>query len=290
MPIISCPVAGCTYKTDDVDAAIIVELLKLHSASHVQQTPATTAPNSSLEKIKRPTVSAGGTSEEWAYFKTRSNEYKESTKVSGRDCIIHLLECCDEELRKNITRLAGSSLLNKDEEQVLSAIQKLAVRVENVMVARVQLHEMQQDREEPVRTFCARLSGQANICKYNIDCPGCKRGLDYTDHIVRDCIIRGISDDDIRLDILGNENQDMTLDTLVGYIESKEAGKRSLSQLASFQSRNAARSQYKRSPTPSQDKPQEPAAKCQYCGISGHGNGSNTRVRREKCTAYGKAN
>ena len=41
-----------------------------------------------------------------------------------------------------------------------------------------------------------------------------------TNHIVRDCVIRGISDDDIRLDVLGNQNQDMELDTLLSFIKS----------------------------------------------------------------------
>ena len=72
-----------------------------------------------------------------------------------------------------------------------------------------------------MRTFCARLMGQANTCEYAVKCPGCQIVVDYTHQIVYDCVTRGLSDDDIRLDILSNENQDMEMDTLVAYIKVK---------------------------------------------------------------------
>ena len=49
---------------------------------------------------------------------------------------------------------------------------------------------------------------------------------------------------DIRLDVMGNENQNMDQDALVSYIESKEAGKRSISRISSSQSPAVARSSY----------------------------------------------
>jgi hypothetical protein len=113
--------------------------------------------------------------------------------------------------------------------------------VENVVVPRVTLHSMAQDTEEAVRPFCARLKGQANVCNYKIECPKCKIDVFYTDHIVRDCVIRGISDDDIRLDVLGNSDQQMD-QTVLAYIQSKEAGKRSISRLTSTHDAETARS------------------------------------------------
>ena len=78
---------------------------------------------------------------------TRWTDYAEATKVQGKDKVIQLLECCEEQLRKDLTRTAGGSLTNKTAEEVLEAIKKLAVREENAMVARVQLHNMRQDRD-----------------------------------------------------------------------------------------------------------------------------------------------
>ena len=103
--------------------------------------------------------------------------------------------------------------------------------------------------------------------------------------IVRDYIISCISDDDIRLDVLGNENQNMDQDALVSYIESKEAGKHSISRISSSQSAAAARSSYHTQCTSSLRGNTE---KCSHCGTIGHGDGSNKRTRKEKCPAYGQ--
>ena len=68
-----------------------------------------------------------------------------ATNVTGKDKVIQLLECCDEQLCKDLTRNAGGSLTDKSATEVMEAIKKLAVREENTMVARAQLNNMDQD-------------------------------------------------------------------------------------------------------------------------------------------------
>ena len=133
MPKIQCPYPECTYETEDVSNALAAVLLSVHSAgahdTHAtqvtatpqQQTPTTTA---RVEKVRRPTISKAGTSEDWAYFVTRWQDYVEATKIEGKDLVIQLLECCDEQLRKDLTRNAGGSLANKTADEVLAAIKK----------------------------------------------------------------------------------------------------------------------------------------------------------------------
>ena len=150
-----------------------------------------------------------------------------ATRITGKDRILQLLECCDESLRKDLTRSTISSLTEKTEDQVLEAIRILAVREENIMVARVTLSHMCQDRDETIRSFGARLQGQASVCMFTIDCPNCTHKVDYTETIMRDVLCRGLQDSDIQLDLLGHTNQDMTLEEIFRFIEAKEAGKRS---------------------------------------------------------------
>ena len=64
------------------------------------------------------------------------------------------------------------------------------------MVARVELHNMEQDTDEGVRSFGARIKSQASVCKHIISCPSCNH----------DVIVRGISDCEIQLDILSDHN------------------------------------------------------------------------------------
>ena len=59
------------------------------------------------------------------------------------------------------------------------------------MVARAALYAMHQERDEPVRTFAARASGQARTCRFTQDCPQCSTAVDFTDTMIRDVVTRG---------------------------------------------------------------------------------------------------
>lgn len=254
MPKFRCPYPECTYETEDVTDGLATVLLSVHSAGTHTAQPHTTAtiqpqvPKTAarVEKVRRPTVTAAGSSEDWAYFLTRWQDYVEATKIEGKDLIIQLLECCDEQLRKDLTRNAGGSLTNNTANDVLAAIKKLAVREENTMVARVQLHNMCQDRDETIRSFGARLRGQAGVCKFHVTCQTCNIDVNYTEHIIRDVITRGLADSEIQLDLLGHTNQNMTLEEVFQFVEAKEAGKRSAGRLSETQGINSSRSQYRR--------------------------------------------
>ena len=147
------------------------------------------------------------------------------------------------------------------------------------MVARVQLNNSTQDRDEPIRSFCARLRGQANVCKYSIDCPNCEHKVDYTEPILRDVIIRGIEDSDIQLDLLGQTNQDMTLDEVLHFIEARESGKRSATKLLQQHENNGIRSTYRKG------RATDPII-CTYCGRKGHGSKSTAKQRKTTCPAF----
>ena len=186
MTVVSCPL--CDYETDDVSDIIAAVLLSTHAISHQ---PGATASSAKVERVKRPVISSAGTSEDWNYFLSRWNDYVEATKVTGKDEVLQLLECCDEELRRDVTRMAGGSLTNKTAEEALAAIRTLAIREENPMVARAALYAMHQERDEPVRTFAARASGQARTCRFTQDCPQCSTAVDFTDTMIRDVVTRG---------------------------------------------------------------------------------------------------
>ena len=163
-------------------------LLNAHATTHQAQGPIQAA---RVEKVKRPDNSSAGTTEDWMYFQSRWGDYVKATKLTaGPDRVIQLLECCDEQLRRDLTRNAGGTLAGGTEEETLAAIKRLAVREENVMVARVALHHMKQDRDESVRAFAARLRGQAGVCKYTKVCPGCNGDVSYTEAILTDVLCR----------------------------------------------------------------------------------------------------
>ena len=157
------------------------------------------------------------------------------------------------------------------------------------MVARVTLHNMQQDRDELVHTFVARLRGQASVCKFAQQCSRCGADIDYTESIIKDVLCRGLEDAEIQRDLLGDKNQGMTLEEVVGFVEAKEARRRSASCLLLPQSTDAVNSSAyrKQKKTPLKDTLKEQDV-CSYCETKGHGRNPPTRVRRRECPAFDK--
>ena len=103
-----------------------------------------------VKKVWCPAISTGGTSEEWSCFKIRWKDYVDVTKICRKDLVIQLLECSDEDLHKDLTHAAGGTLTEESEADVLTAIKTLAVTEENTRVARVALHKIRQDCDEPI--------------------------------------------------------------------------------------------------------------------------------------------
>ena len=144
MPVIGCHLDGCEYSTPDVDAVIAAAIISAHVISHDQTTGnANASPAAKVEKVRRPTISSVGTSEEWTYFISRWNDYAEATKMTGKDKVIQLLGWCDDQLRKDLTRTADGTLTINTEAEVVAAMKRLAVQDENAMVARYRLHKVQ---------------------------------------------------------------------------------------------------------------------------------------------------
>ena len=148
---------------------------------------------------------------------------------------------------------------------------------------------MKEDCDEPIRAYGARLRGQAGVCKYTLSCPGCNHDVHYTDAILRDVLCRGLADNEIQMDLLGDSNQDMTLEQVLRFVEEKEAGKRSAAHLLIFQAADhVAGSSYKRQkklPPRNQQGPDQDSCTC--CSTKGHGKNAPTRTRRSECPAFG---
>ena len=306
---IKCPVDLCTWESGEIPDTVVLQFLQMHEKDKHPATPppaptitTTPTPHARVEKVRRPTISAAGTGEDWTYFLARWEEYTAATGVTGRDRTLQLLECCDDDLRKDLTRNAGCSLAGSPEQSVLASIKVLAVREENILVAQNELWNMQQNHSEAIRSFAARLRGQASMCNFSMVCgeENCEHVNNYSEPIVRGALLRGLADYDIKLAVLQDKNQQMSLEQALQLIEAKEAGKRSANKLQDSHEVAAARrlSEYRRSaktsantnkpPTPTDDKQgsKPDNAPCTYCGKVGHGAKAKPNVRMNKCPAY----
>ena len=121
---VACPFPGCDHVSRHDEAAIVVELLTIHGLTH------------------SAAATPGGNMNE-----TRWGEYRDGTRLRGDDIVVQLLVCCDDDLRRDLTRSNGGSIVGYTEVNVFAAMKALAVRSENIMVARYALHDMRQGRE-----------------------------------------------------------------------------------------------------------------------------------------------
>ena len=65
-PTVECPVDGCTYNTGDVQPVVAAALITAHALNH--KAPAEPVLVAWVEKVKRPSVSSAGSTEDWLYF------------------------------------------------------------------------------------------------------------------------------------------------------------------------------------------------------------------------------
>ena len=284
MRAVKCPIQDCTYETPDLGDAIVAALITAHCITHSAASTGATVP---VEKIKRPTIELAGTKEEWTYFQTRWEDYKEATKISGSQEKTQLIECCSEEMKRNLIRLSGGSIQNKNIKDVMTAIEQLAVREENIMVARLDLHNMKQENDESIRSFLARLRGQASTCNFTVECSDCQKHINYAENAIKDAIIRGINDPTIQMELLSSSQEDVKLEKMIKLIEAREAGRRSAAKLNNEQSVNVT-SQYKKNEKKLTSSKPSNGEKCSYCGLTGHGRKSAHILRSTKCPAFGK--
>jgi len=96
----------------------------------------------------------------------------------------------------------------------------------------------------------------------------CKREACNTDI---DVLARGIADQEIQLELLGDQNQDMSLEDMLQFVEAKESGKRSASRLLDPPSVSATSSSYRRSKQHEMKGKQPDISDrtpviCSYCG------------------------
>lgn len=97
-------------------------------------------------------------------------------------------------------------------------------------VLRTELLLLRQECDESFRAFAARVRGKAETCAYTVKtkCSGCGADgtADDTDSIIRDVLLNGISDPDIRRETLGTRNiLSIDVNDVVALVEGKETAR-----------------------------------------------------------------
>ena len=236
MPVVPCPAEGCNFQTEDFEASIAVELLKIHALSHTatQAAPGAAATThvdrQKPPKLYRPSISRGTTEEEWSIIIRKWSIYKTTTNIPADQVATHLWQCCDDELTSDIFRDV-SDIASISEDDLLEAIKRLAVVSVATTVRKTELLSLRQDHGQPIRLFAAKVKGKAHTCDFKKACSatGCTAVVDYTEDIVKFVMLSGIVDEDIKRDILGFVDLDnKSLTVTIALIEGKEMAARAM--------------------------------------------------------------
>ena len=286
MPSLNCPFPDCKWKTDDLPdtfASALLEQLKMHErASH------TAAPTPKPHKlnIDPPKIDVGASPEEWQSFIRQWTMYKNGTLIPVEQVATALFYCCSEGLRLDIMRDLQDDVAKMTEKELLENIRRLAVKEESILVQRIKMGRMVQSPGMAIRTFLANLRGQAALCSYEGKCSACQKEYDFSSEIIKDTLIRGISDQEILADLLGDTTKtNRTLDEIIQFISQKEQGK---STRAAVGDSAAPISAHKTERIDKSDpKPRYTnTGKCWACGNPSHGPRNDRATREKKCPAW----
>ena len=150
-------------------------------------------------------------------------------------------------------------------------MKNLVVRFENPAVHVQTFLWMNQQPDEVIRYFLARLRGMATHCEFRVRC-SCAQEVSYTDNVTKFKLVAGLNDEEIKEDVLGAA--DLDLEATIKMIEGKEGAKKakqSLSQSLTGQVSQVGKVEL---------------LNCTHCGRSGHKGDSTDKEKH--CPAYDK--
>ena len=269
MVVLRCPL--CEFATEDLadGASTILQIHGYtHSATTTAPTPAATPAPSRGPKLVRPIIKLNCTNEEWNAFFRRFDTYKTGSNIPDDCASGQLLECTSSELGDIVLR-AHPDFTTRPIQEAITLLKALAVVPVALGVLRSELNAMQQDPDETFRTFAAKVQGKAETCEYRTknsgtcSAAGCGTPYEgytyYTDDRIRDTLLQGIADIDIRREALSVKGiQEQPVTEIIAFVETRETARNAnpslgVQALSGYQrqQKNSGRSVNKRSKSPS---------------------------------------
>ena len=235
MVVLRCPINSCDFATDDVDAVGAAAILTIHGTTHSSTPAAPPAAQPRAPKLVRPTIKLNSTNEEWNAFFRRWETYRTGSNIPDDSASAQLLECTSPELGDIVLR-AYPNFTTMTIGEAIPLLKSLAVVPVALGVLRSELNAMQQDPDETFRTFAARVQGKAETCEYRTkntgtcSAVGCGTRYEgytyYTDDRIRDTLLQGIADIDIRREALSVRGiQEHPVTDIIAFVETRETAR-----------------------------------------------------------------
>ena len=253
MVVLHCGMPSCGYETPDSSDAIAIALLTNHNITHqvTAHVAAPATPRPRGPRLERPRIDMGVECETWNSFERRWDNFCRGSGIDAAAESMQLFQCATENLGDALLK-TNPTITSQPVKDVLAAMKLLAIIPVSRGVKRAELVNLHQSHEEAFRAFAARVRGKAETCGFTLnDTCACGRvnTINYTNETIRDVLLTGISDLDIRREALGVEGTQLpTVNDVIGFVEGREMARNALPLLS-----NSAISSFKRDNSRPQD-------------------------------------
>ena len=172
--IVSCAFPGCDFQTEDVSESIACVILQSHAFSHASAAAKPAVDDLPMRNVKGPTldrphVDVGVSLEEWNIFVRRWDVFRQGSGFDVASASPQLFQCASQALGDTMLK-SDAQIASKPLPDLLQAMKCLAVIPISTGVLRSELMQMRQMREEPFRSFAARVRGKADTCAFSTEC------------------------------------------------------------------------------------------------------------------------
>ena len=189
--------------------------------------------------------------------------------------------CLDKDLGDEVLKAnPGTPPQNMTEQNLIACTKKLAVKVESKLIHRIKMGQAVQPPGTGVNNFLANLKGLARQCDFTVTCSGCEAKTDYSEEVIGDQLVRGLDDQDILADLLGDDKIDRTLKEMVEFIARKEQAKLERGSV-SCETPSTSAVRVAKTPTTSSSRP----TTCRHCKGGSHGP-DDMKTRKSSCPAW----
>ena len=267
---IPCGFPECDFSAEHASETVALSIFDSHKESHKVVASSSAKPPG----IGRPNMKQDVTEEEWDAFVLKWRRFKRYHNFPVGQVADQLLSCCESDLETLLLK-ENPDVIDAGETALLAAMKAMAVDKVAVSVRRLKLFSLKQDHGQVFREFYANVKAQANTCAFSVKCgQQCCLAknppappVDYTSQVVKDILICGAADNDIRRDILELDKLDEKTDKdIVAFVEAKESAKSAWNNQGSSSSLNANESGSRSTEESEIKRKLSLKAKCAKCG------------------------
>ena len=237
---IACGAQGCEARTEEAgDISTAMELLKLHRevcpANQVIRQPVAKRAAKRLD-VMPPKFLEREAREDFVRKSTEFHMYKERAEITKEEAAADLYQSCETPLKKKL--MASSKIKENpgdtDFGVILEEIERIATAKLNITVERHEFRSLEQEENEMVADFEARLNAKARFCNFmNCDCCSGKCGSDRKEEELKTQILCGMRDTELQRTFLEKSEEYKSLSSITSAMRAKEAAVNQQSTLSS---------------------------------------------------------